>query len=117
MPHESEIEMRKNMLLVVAVAVALVACSDSTANRSSAPPFGRTVVVASGNIADTVAAFRNLLGAPNGAVAGEQPTGRREINWDGAAANAFDNSNTFPADFFNTTVKAGAVFTTDGTGF
>jgi len=50
-------------------------------------------------------------------VAGEQATGRREINWDGAAANAFDNSNTFPADFFNTTAKVGAVFTTDGTGF
>ncbi len=48
---------------------------------------------------------------------GEQPAGRREINWDGAAAIPFNNQNDFPADFFNTTVKAGAVFTTPGTGF
>src|SRR6185436_18504629 len=49
--------------------------------------------------------------------AGEQATGRREINWDGAGANPFNNKNDFPANFFNTNVKSGAVFTTAGTGF
>ena len=109
--------MRKKMLLVAAAAFMMMACNDTTTTGTNTPPFGRAVIAVSGDIADTVAAFRNLLGASNGATAGEQATGRREINWDGAAANAFDNSNTFPADFFNTTAKVGAVFTTDGTGF
>jgi len=109
--------MRKKMLLMTAAAFMMMACNDTTTTGTNTPPFGRAVIAVSGDIADTVAAFRNLLGASNGAVAGEQATGRREINWDGAAANAFDNSNTFPADFFNTTAKVGAVFTTDGTGF
>ena len=109
--------MRKKMLLMAAAAFMMMACNDTTTTGTNTPPFGRAVIAVSGDIADTVAAFRNLLGASNGAVAGEQATGRREINWDGAAANAFDNSNTFPADFFNTTAKVGAVFTTDGTGF
>jgi hypothetical protein len=115
--HKEEIEMRKNMLVMVALAVAMMACNDTVTTSVNAPPFGRTVVAVSGNIADTVTAFRNLLGASNGAMAGEQAAGRREINWDGAAANVFDNTNAFPADFFNTTAKVGAVFTTDGTGF
>jgi hypothetical protein len=76
-----------------------------------------TVLTATGNIAAEVDAFRNLLGASNGGTAGEQPSGRREINWDGVGANPFDNRNDFPANFFNTTVKSGAVFTTSGTGF
>lgn len=109
--------MRKNVLVVTVVALAMLACNDTVTTGTNTPPFGRAVVAASGSIADTVTAFRNLLGASNGATAGEQVAGRREINWDGAAANAFDNSNAFPADFFNTTVKVGAVFTTDGTGF
>lgn len=109
--------MRKNLLMMAAVALLVVACNDTTVMGSSAPPFGRTVVTMSGDIADTVAAFRASLGAPNGAVAGEQAAGRREINWDGAAANVFDNTNAFPADFFNTVAKVGAVFTTDGSGF
>src|SRR4029077_4581459 len=69
------------------------------------------------DIAAKVDEFRNLLGASNGATAGEQVTGRREITWDGAGANAFQNQNNFPADFFNTNVKSGAIFTTAGTGF
>lgn len=109
--------MRKNMLVMVAFALVVMACNDTATTGTSAPPFGRTVIAVSGNIADTVAAFRSLLGASNGAMAGEQAAGRREINWDGAAANVFDNTNTFPADFFNTVAKVGAVFTTDGSGF
>jgi hypothetical protein len=109
--------MRKHMLVIVAIAQLAMACNDTATTASTGAPFHRTVVTMSGNIADTVAAFRNLLGTPNGAAAGEQAAGRREINWDGAAANVFDNTNAFPADFFNTVAKVGAVFTTDGTGF
>jgi hypothetical protein len=115
--YQQEIEMRKNVLAMVALALAVTACNDTVTTTTSVPPFGRTVIAVSGSIADTVAAFRNLLGASNGAMAGEQPAGRREINWDGAAGNVFDNSDAFPADFFNTIAKVGAVFTTDGTGF
>ncbi|OLE76262.1 MAG: hypothetical protein AUG74_02960, partial [Bacteroidetes bacterium 13_1_20CM_4_60_6] len=76
-----------------------------------------TLYTATGNIAAKVDEFRNALGPSNGGTAGEQATGRREINWDGAGANPFNNRNDFPANFFNTNVKAGAVFTTAGTGF
>jgi hypothetical protein len=114
---QSEIDMYRKMLVAIAVILVIAACSDSVVAGTDTPPFGRAVIATSGNIADTVTAFRNLLGASNGATAGEQPSGRREINWDGAGANPFDNSNNFPPDFFNTNVKVGAVFTTDGTGF
>jgi hypothetical protein len=107
---------RMNLLAIAAVAVIAACSSDSVTNPAPVLPQA-TVVTASGNIATKVDDFRNLLGASNGGTAGEQPTGRREINWDGAGANPFDNKNNFPPDFFNTTVKAGAVFTTAGTGF
>jgi hypothetical protein len=101
----------------LAAAAAIGACSnDSLTNPAPVPPQA-TVVTATGSIATKVDEFRNLLGPSNGATAGEQPTGRREITWDGAGANPFDNKNDFPAGFFNTNVKSGAVFTTSGTGF
>jgi hypothetical protein len=107
---------RMNLLALAAVA-AIAACSnDSVTNPVPVAPQA-TLVTATGNIATKVDDFRNLLGPSNGGTAGEQPTGRREITWDGAGANPFDNKNNFPPDFFNTTVKSGAVFTTDGTGF
>jgi hypothetical protein len=104
--------------MAVAALVALAACSDDKITAPPAPVLPTaTVLTATGDIAAKVDEFRNLLGAPNGGTAGEQATGRREINWDGAGANPFDNRNDFPANFFNTTVKSGAVFTTAGTGF
>ncbi|HST07944.1 MAG TPA: hypothetical protein VLJ83_07210 [Gemmatimonadaceae bacterium] len=106
-------------MLAVAAVAATAACSID--NKVTSPPPVTvpvaTVFNASGDIAATVDNFRNALGASNGATAGEQPTGRREITWDGAGANPFDNQDNFPADFFNTNVKSGAVFTTSGTGF
>jgi hypothetical protein len=69
------------------------------------------VFAATGDITPTVAQFRTALGDPlNGGTPGPLGGGRREIKWDGAPAQ-------MPGDFFNTTVKAGAIFTTDGSGF
>ncbi|MFN3648169.1 MAG: hypothetical protein ACK47B_01210 [Armatimonadota bacterium] len=68
------------------------------------------VVRGSGDITAAVTAFRAALGNPaNGATPGEQPSGRREINWDAVPADV-TNTNTFPAAFFNTTSTRGAVF-------
>ncbi|HET9634459.1 MAG TPA: hypothetical protein VFP26_00895 [Gemmatimonadaceae bacterium] len=105
-------------LITLATFAALVACGSDKVAAPPPPPPGpqSTVYTATGDIAAAVDQFRNLLGPAN-TVAGEQPTGRREITWDGAGANPFDNQNNFPADFFNTNVKAGAIFTTSGTGF
>ena len=104
-------------LITLATLAAIVACgSDKVAAPPPPPGPQATVYTATGDIAAKVDEFRNVLGAAN-TVAGEQPTGRREITWDGAGANPFDNQNNFPPDFFNTNVKAGAVFTTSGTGF
>ena len=110
------------LLVSAALAAGIGACSNDNVSSplTTAPPPGpqATVVSASGNIAGDVDKFRALLGDPsNGGTAGEQATGRREISWDGAGANPFDNRNDFPAAFFNTNVKSGAVFTTPGTGF
>ena len=110
--------MYKTRMMSLALITALAACSKDSVTAPTTPvPPAATLFSASGNIAATVDDFRNALGAPNGATPGEQPTGRREITWDGAGANPFDNRNDFPADFFNTNVKSGAVFTTSGTGF
>ncbi len=81
------------------------------------------VLTASGNIAGAVDQFRALLGEPLNVIPGQQPSGRREINWDGVPA-ALTNVDTFPGDFFNAVDpaapagrKRGAVFTTSATGF
>jgi hypothetical protein len=111
---------RTKLVALVGAMVMAAACSDdkSVTNPIATPPLPQaTVFSATGDIAAKVDEFRNVLGASNGATAGEQAGGRREINWDGVGANPFDNKNNFPADFFNTNVKAGAIFTTSGTGF
>ena len=87
---------------------------DTTARIAPAAVVGRSdfrVFTATGDIAPTLAEFRAALGDPlNGGTPGPLAAGRREIKWDGAP-------ELMPGDFFNTTVKAGAIFTTDGTGF
>lgn len=108
--------MRMIRLLGLALVSAAVACDNDPVVAPNPAPVA-TVYTATGNITAKVDEFRNALGPSNGGTAGEQPAGRREINWDGAGANPFNNRNDFPADFFNTTVKAGAVYTTAGTGF
>jgi hypothetical protein len=73
------------------------------------------VFTATGDIAARLAEFRTALGDQLNSAPGPFKDGRREIKWDGAALPT--NVNTFPGDFFNTTVKAGAIFSTDGIGF
>jgi hypothetical protein len=68
-------------------------------------------------ITDTVDAFRAILGNPNNLNnPGPLPTGRREINWDGAAIPpTFDGTPPVtPFTVFQNT--RGATFTTSGTG-
>ena len=108
-------------LAALAAIAAIVACGTdygSGPTITQPDPLVPTVYTATGNIQVKVDEFRAALGDPsNGGTAGEQPSGRREIAWDGAGANPFNNKNDFPAAFFNTNVKSGAVFTTPGTGF
>jgi hypothetical protein len=84
-----------------------------------------TVVSTSGDITGAIDQFRALLGEPsNRAALGQQPSGRRELNFDGEPADPFVNTDAFPADFFNVHsaetgygLTRGAVFSTPGTGF
>jgi hypothetical protein len=106
-----------NTRIILLNALLLAAACDSDNLTEPALPTA-TTVIASGAIATHVDEFATLLGGPsNGGTAGEQPAGRREITWDGAGANPFNNKNDFPGTFFNSNVKSGAVFTTPGTGF
>ena len=68
------------------------------------------------SIQSTVDAFRAALGGPNGNNPGPlPPTGRREINWDGAAPGT--DTTTPPVTPFDVFLDSrGARFTTDGSG-
>ena len=65
-----------------------MACGDDSVTNPVVLPPQATVFIATGSVIARVDEFRNLLGASNGTTAGEQPTGRREIGWDGAGATS-----------------------------
>ena len=69
------------------------------------------------SIQSTVVAYRAALGDPNnGNNPGPLPSGRREINWDGAMPGVTDNT-TPPVTPFNVFLNTrGSQFTTPGTG-
>jgi hypothetical protein len=74
------------------------------------------VLRGAGDIRDTVARFRKLLGPDNGGAPGGKSSGHRELNWD-SVPDEFAAPNELPADFFNsrTAPRArGAVLKTPG---
>jgi hypothetical protein len=123
---------------IVVLTLAGAACGYDRSSNPTGPGYGDTaalgppggyaisaaagrsefrVFTATGEITATLAEFRTALGDPlNGGTEGPLERGRREIKWDGVPADQL-NVNTFPGDFFNTRVKAGAIFSTDGIGF
>ena len=104
-----------NVMALVFVVSFAAACDDDEDGPAGPQVPQATVLSASGDVSAKVAEFRTLLGEPaNGGTPGEQATGRREIAWDGAGADPFNNKDDFPADFFN---GVGAVFATNGSGF
>jgi hypothetical protein len=66
------------------------------------------------SIQATVDQFRADLGPNNGLIAGSQPGGRREINWDGGGAAA---PPTIDGTVLTRFAARGATFVTPGTGF
>ncbi|MEP6620893.1 MAG: hypothetical protein ABJE47_16330 [bacterium] len=121
-------------VVLFGAAAVLVACSDanttqpaqsvagavapvsSTQQSSLVQANGVQVVRGTGDITAAVNQYRALLGTLNPNLAGEQPGGRREINWDGVPA-ARTNVDNFPGNFFNVNSPRGVLFTTPGTGF
>lgn len=101
-----------------AAAAAPTPAAPSVAARSVAAPsqaaaFTFTKIegaaATAAGLTPTVDAFRALLGGVNnGSTPGSQPSGRREINWDGTP-DAQSAPNALPKDFFNTVVPRGMV--------
>jgi len=69
------------------------------------------------SIQDTVNAYRVALGDPNNGNAPGQPSGRREINWDGGSTTNLNTVVTVGSTLTNFQSTRGALFTTPGTGF
>jgi hypothetical protein len=116
---------------IVLLTLAAAACGYDRSSNPTGPGYGDSAAIvgqegyaisaaadrsqfrvftATGDIAPTLAEFRTALGAQLNVTPGPFDAGHREIKWDGAP-------ELMPGDFFNTTVKAGAIFTTDGSGF
>lgn len=97
--------------LLVAGATA---CGDDYGSEPNPPAFPpSTAILATGDLTAKLAEMRATLGEPsNGNAAGQQPAGRREINWDGVGA-ANTNTNTFPSAGFS---NRGLLMSTPGTG-
>jgi hypothetical protein len=121
--------------LLIGAAIILASCndagqvtqpdpSDASALDGFAGSVGNTlkerndvqIVRATGDVRQAVDEYRALLGPLNPNVAGEQPGGRREINWDGVPAT-LTNNDLFPGNFFNVNSPRGVLFSTDGPAF
>lgn len=109
----------KNLFLFTALLFAVTANGQDVNEASkSAEPIEAAVFQAAGptaaSIQGTVDQFRAALGGVNNGNGAAQPTGRREINWDGGGSTLTAPGAT-PFDVFLNT--RGGRFTTNGTGF
>ena len=124
--------MKKFMLVSLAMILTLSAFSLPSVTKSiqvrqthaqGITPEGEDFVVfqAAGptatSIQSTVAAYRVALGDPNNGNASGQPSGRREINWDGGSTTNLSTVATAGSTLTNFQSTRGALFTTPGTGF
>jgi hypothetical protein len=109
---------------IVVLSLGAAACGYDRSNGTG-PGYGDSaaavraepqVTLASGDLTQALADFRHALGDVANRTAGEQPNGRREVNWDGVPS-AITNTDTLPADFFNRVVPRGQVYTSEGAGF
>lgn len=102
--------------------LALLLAVGLDAHPAARAQYSATAVVRSATGADpasiqaAVDSFRADLGDPANAPGPAQPSGRREINWDGVP-DSVAAPNQLPPDFFNTKSPRGVVFTTPGSGF
>jgi hypothetical protein len=114
------------LIVVFGMGLTLMSCGeggDPTNSALAQQGTGRdfvapTVFQAAGptiaSIQNTVEQYRTALGDPNNGNVVGQPSGRREINWDGGGSSATAIVGT---PFTGFLVNRGALFTTTGTGF
>jgi hypothetical protein len=116
---------KKFMLVVLAVILTQSAFSlqvrQPQAQENTLEDEGFVIFQAAGpnaaSIQSTVAAYRSALGDPNNGNAPGQPSGRREINWDGGSTTNLTTATTIGSTLANFQSTRGALFTTPGTGF
>lgn len=97
----------------VQVMVGLL-CVVGTGSASAGPVVREASGPTPASVQAVVDQFRADLGPNNGVIAGSQPGGRREINWDGGGAAAPPAIDPSPLTRF---AARGATFVTPGTGF
>src|SRR5688572_15529006 len=120
--------MKKTMLLTAGVAFILLSGLGSlsihqahaqvpvTTKNFSAPIVFQAAGPSVASIQESVAQYRIALGEPNNGNNASKESGRREINWDGAANNLDTAVSGNPLSTF--LVTRGALFSTpDGSGF
>jgi hypothetical protein len=91
-----------------------VLCVSSAGAAWAAPVVREASGPTAASIQAAVDQFRSDLGPNNGIVAGSQPGGRREINWDGGGAAA---PPTIDGQRLTRFAARGSTFVTPGTGF
>lgn len=97
--------------------LALAAFCVSPLAAFAAPKVITAAGVAPADITAAIAAYRAeiALGGAGNTTAALFPSGFRNVNWDGAPDTA-SSPHVMPADFFNSTVRRGVVFTTPAPG-
>ena len=98
------------VLLPTSAPEAQLCCDEAPSSASAQLGAIGTVIQSTGAIEADLTAFRELLGNPNNnALVGQQPAGRREVNWDGVPAGVTNVFN-FPNKFFNVNSPRGLVY-------